>query len=206
MKKTAFLIIIALTAIVIFIQISPFQNTLNNSDSWPDIAAQYSKIFNSGIQKGNNISDFSYFALSDERLKDSIRNLNGDLAKVMKLRGVSYYWKDSTMGTKKQIGHIAQEIEKVYPEFVSTNKEGYKVVNYQQITAVLVEAIKELNHKVYRLEMENNNQRFSSSKSMNLEQRVKDLEFQMRQLKNDINKSQMNIDKRRPPIIEQKKE
>ncbi len=44
----------------------------------------------------------------------------------------------------KQIGLIAQEVEKVFPELVSTDSEGYKSIAYGKLTAVLIEAIKEL--------------------------------------------------------------
>ena len=56
-----------------------------------------------------------------------------------------------------QIGVIAQEIEMVYPELVTTKENGYKAVNYAQMTAVLIEAIKELSAKVESLESENTN-------------------------------------------------
>lgn len=43
---------------------------------------------------------------------------------------------------------IAQEVEKVFPEIVNTNSEGYKSVEYGNLIAPLIEAIKELNTKV----------------------------------------------------------
>ncbi len=57
-----------------------------------------------------------------------------------------------------QIGFIAQEVEKVFPELVVTGKDGYKAVDYSKITPVLLEAIKdqqkqidELNRKLEKL-------------------------------------------------------
>lgn len=47
------------------------------------------------------------------------------------------------MSEGKQIGLVAQEVEKVLPERVSEDKDGYKGVSYSKLTAVLVEAIKE---------------------------------------------------------------
>jgi hypothetical protein len=83
-------------------------------------------------------------ATSDIRLKENIENLNNSLEKVMQLRGVSFTWKTNPeYGTR--IGFIAQEFEKVIPELVFTNEvDGYKGINYAEVTAVLVEAIKEL--------------------------------------------------------------
>lgn len=81
---------------------------------------------------------------SDVRLKENIENLDNSLEKVMQLRGVSFTWKTNPeYGTR--IGFIAQEFEKVIPELVFTNEvDGYKGINYAEVTAVLVEAIKEL--------------------------------------------------------------
>ena len=50
---------------------------------------------------------------------------------------------------------IAQEIEKVLPEVVSTNSEGYKSVDYGKITALLIEAVKELKQQNDTLREEN---------------------------------------------------
>jgi hypothetical protein len=67
---------------------------------------------------------------------------------VLALRGVRYEW--NALGIKHggtagapQVGVLAQEIEKIYPELVSTDKDGYKAVNYAQLTPVLIEALKE---------------------------------------------------------------
>ncbi|RPH31794.1 MAG: hypothetical protein EHM93_12265 [Bacteroidales bacterium] len=83
-------------------------------------------------------------SVSDIRLKENINSLTSSLSKVLQLRGVSFTWKkEPQMGLK--IGFIAQEVEKVFPELVFTNEvDGFKGVNYAEMTAVLVEAIKEL--------------------------------------------------------------
>ena len=49
------------------------------------------------------------------------------------------------------IGVIAQEVEKVFPEIVTTRDNGYKAVKYEKLTAVLIEAIKELSNEVKEL-------------------------------------------------------
>lgn len=94
---------------------------------------------------------------SDIRYKKNITPLNHALANVTKLQGVNYYWKTDEFAEKKftndrQIGFIAQETEKVFPEMVITDKDGFKMVDYARITPVLVEAIKELNEKNTALE------------------------------------------------------
>ena len=92
---------------------------------------------------------------SDVRLKKNIHTLDNALDNALKLRGVSYNWIDPSKGQRKQIGVIAQEVEEIYPEFVHTNEDGMKSVNYSQMVAVLIESIKELNAKITTLETEN---------------------------------------------------
>ncbi len=91
---------------------------------------------------------------SDARLKKNIATLTSGLATITQLRGVSYNWKDDSKPENK-IGFIAQEVEKVLPELVITKEDGFKAVSYAEMTAVLVEAVKELNAKVGKLEAEN---------------------------------------------------
>ncbi|MFK7952197.1 MAG: tail fiber domain-containing protein [Ekhidna sp.] len=100
---------------------------------------------------------------SDRRLKKNIEDLESPLAKTLQMRGVSYTWKDESKSQRNQIGVIAQEVEEIYPEFVRTDEEGMKAVNYAQMSAVLIEAIKELNAKVEKLESENSTLKASLS-------------------------------------------
>ena len=91
----------------------------------------------------------TYYADSDIRLKENILSLENSLQKINQLRGVDFTWKkDET----KQLntGLIAQELEEVFPELVTTNsvenEEGYhqKSVNYVAIVPHLIESIKTL--------------------------------------------------------------
>jgi hypothetical protein len=54
--------------------------------------------------------------------------------------------------TERQIGFSAQEVEKLFPEIVKTDANGYKSVDYARLTPVLVEAIKEQQQKIDKLE------------------------------------------------------
>jgi len=85
---------------------------------------------------------------SDIRYKKNITPITNTLANVMKLKGVNYFFKkeefiDKSFNGKKQIGFIAQDLEKIYPEIVMTDNDGYKSVDYSRLTPILVEAIKE---------------------------------------------------------------
>lgn len=92
---------------------------------------------------------------SDSRLKTNVTTLSNALVNTLEMRGVSYNWIDENKSQNTQIGVIAQEVEEIYPEFVHTNDEGMKSVNYSQMVAVLIEAVKELNNKIEVLEEEN---------------------------------------------------
>ena len=94
---------------------------------------------------------------SDVRFKKNITSLSDALSNVMKLEGVSYNWRqeefpDRNFGNRTEIGVIAQEIEKIYPELVNTDKDGYKSVQYSHIVPVLIEAIKEQQQLIVDLE------------------------------------------------------
>ncbi len=97
---------------------------------------------------------------SDVRLKRNIVTLTGTRPKVRALRGVTFEWRDDVYPAKhfghgKQIGFVAQELEQVYPELVYEDAQGYKMVDYQKMTAVLVEAIKEQQTEIDRVHDEN---------------------------------------------------
>jgi hypothetical protein len=86
---------------------------------------------------------------SDARLKTNVRQLTDVLDKIEKIRGVSFEWNEAAESVgaaagDKYIGVIAQDVEKVFPELVSAPDNNYKSVDYTKLTAVLIEAIKEL--------------------------------------------------------------
>ncbi len=83
---------------------------------------------------------------SDERLKENIRPLENALEKILKLNGMEYDYIDKIkFGDKHQIGIVAQEVEKVFPEVVVTDeKSGLKSVAYDHLVAPLIEAVKSI--------------------------------------------------------------
>lgn len=91
---------------------------------------------------------------SDARLKENIQPQQDALEKVKALRGVTFEWKaDET--NQQHLGFIAQEVEAVYPELVTTKPDGYKAVNYAVLVSALVEAVKALDAKMDVLQDEN---------------------------------------------------
>ena len=105
-------------------------------------------------------NDVVAFSTSDERLKENIKPLDSALDKVLKISGVEFDWKELTEEEKKtihgnkghDIGVIAQEIEEVLPEVVTTRDTGYKAVKYEKIVPLLIEAIKEQQQQINQLE------------------------------------------------------
>jgi hypothetical protein len=81
---------------------------------------------------------------SDRRLKEDITPLENSIEKLFQIRGVKYFWKDRSVSEKRQIGVIAQEVQKVFPELVYENAgTGYLGVNYQGLIGPLIDATKE---------------------------------------------------------------
>ena len=86
---------------------------------------------------------------SDATLKTNVETLTGSLDAVKALRGVSFDWIDSG---NSEVGVIAQEVEAVIPDVVSTNDQGIKSVKYGNLVGVLIEAIKEQQQRIEALE------------------------------------------------------
>ena len=101
-------------------------------------------------------NDIVAFASSDERLKENLELIGNAVEKVEAIGGYTYNWIPMegvhVYGDMKDIGVIAQEVEKVLPELVSDRENGYKAVKYEKLTAVLIEAVKELSARVKVLE------------------------------------------------------
>ena len=81
-------------------------------------------------------------------VKENITPLTSALENVLLVSGVNYDWKtdefpEQAFSENRQIGFIAQEMEKVYPELVTSDSEGYKRLDYSRATPILWEAIKE---------------------------------------------------------------
>ena len=104
-------------------------------------------------------NDITAYYSSDIRLKENIHSLKGTLEKLDSIRAVSYDWKELTEEERKtvhshtgsDIGVIAQEVEEVFPDLVEDRPNGYKAVNYEKLSAVLLSAVKELKQEVEEL-------------------------------------------------------
>lgn len=105
-----------------------------------------------GVIRATN--DVVAFYSSDKRLKENISPLSDSLEKISKIRGVEFDWKKNEEihpNEGHDVGVIAQEIEEVLPEVVTTRDSGYKAVKYEKIVPLLIEAIKELKAEIDEL-------------------------------------------------------
>lgn len=104
------------------------------------------------------VGDINYtgaiFDVSDARAKTDIRPLTDALSRLSALQGVSFRMKDDAR-RRVELGVIAQDVQKVYPELVETQPDGTLVMNYQGMVGPLVEAVKELDAEIDELEAEN---------------------------------------------------
>jgi len=99
-------------------------------------------------------NDVVAFSTSDKRLKDNITPIDSALDKVSKIQGIEFDW-IPTPGVHGNEGHdvgvLAQEVEAVLPEVVTTRDNGYKAVKYEKIVPLLIESIKELKAEIEEL-------------------------------------------------------
>ncbi len=86
----------------------------------------------------------SWFASSDARLKTDIHSLSGSLEKLLQLRSVTFRFKDPARGAGVRTGFIAQEVEKIIPEWVTEDDKGIKAVGYTGFESMAVQALREL--------------------------------------------------------------
>ncbi len=155
------------------------------SAGYSNTAGEYNSFFGYGAGQDNTTgSDNAFFGMNAGRgnitgVNNSFFGRDAGFNNTGSYKqGVSYEWKTDeypdiglTKGT--HIGLVAQDVEKELPGLVSEDKDGYKAVSYSKLTAVLVEAIKELKARNERqgLEMERQKSQIEELRSM-----IKELE------------------------------
>ena len=116
-------------------------NSQNRSDA-------FKVMFNGDATVSNDLTVSGDVVISsDARLKSNIESLGSTLSKLLQIDGKSYEMKG-----KQKIGVLAQEIQEVFPELVSEDDNEMLAVNYQGLVPILINALKEQNEKINRLE------------------------------------------------------
>ncbi len=136
-------------------------DTLNNLNLNSNLIVNgsYNQTGNMSVT-GNIWASGTVTGASDMRLKQNIVSLPDTLSKINQLHGVSFEWNQLSrnIGLKpgqKSIGLLAQELQKVYPELVASNKingQEYLGIDYGKFSAVLLQSIKELKAQVNGLQ------------------------------------------------------
>lgn len=97
----------------------------------------------------SSVSANAFYASSDIRLKNILDDINIDFDKLKLIPKKYYTWKGSDI---LQLGTIAQDIQKIYPEVVSKNENGYLSVDYSKLSIIALAAIDKLNERIKELE------------------------------------------------------
>jgi len=92
---------------------------------------------------------------SDARLKQNIRPLSSVLSKIEQMNGYTYNWINDQRDNEEQVGLLAQEVQKNYPQLVNQNDKGELSVNYSGLVPVLLEGIKEQQQQIEILRQQN---------------------------------------------------
>ncbi|WP_299464169.1 tail fiber domain-containing protein [uncultured Microscilla sp.] len=138
-----------------------------------------------GYVQANNVN-----VPSDIRYKKNIQTLSADMvAKLSQVRGTSYglrteEFKEKRFLKTKQVGIIAQELLKVYPELVVKGADGYYSVNYMGLIPILVEAVKDLRKNNDGL---NEYAQKLKDKNKKIKETLTDLKSQHKTLKTELN-------------------
>lgn len=99
------------------------------------------------LKVNGTVSCNSLFESSDRLLKTDVSKVIGSLAKIKLLTGYNYKWKAQKDKKSFETGLIAQEVEKHFPELVTTKEDGFKAVRYTGLIPHLIEAVKELDKR-----------------------------------------------------------
>ena len=99
--------------------------------------------------QGAVVGSGPYIDSSDKRFKKNVQPLESALEKVERLEGVTYHLKveeypERNFDNSRQVGWIADELEKVVPELVTVDQQGYRSVAYSRSAPLIAQAVREL--------------------------------------------------------------
>lgn len=111
------------------------------------------------LDVNGSVRGVSFISFSDERFKTNIRKFENPLDKLIQIQGVRYNFNkqkfaDRAFPEGERDGLIAQQVQKVFPELVTADGDGYLAVDYVSLIPILIESIKELKTKVDLLKAE----------------------------------------------------
>jgi len=119
-----------------------FDSIYQNTNVYSDKTAYFNKVVSQNIECNN------FTGVSDKRLKKNIVDLKNVGVDLHKLSPVGFDWKSNN---EADIGFIAQDVEKIFPSLVKTNKDGFKSVKYVNFIPILVQGYKEQESEIKKL-------------------------------------------------------
>ncbi len=122
------------------------------NDDWLRLYTPANTAYSGGFAAGKMWTNQGQYNQSDLRSKRDVHTLVSAADHIARLRGVRYHWRDEVAGAGASIGLIAQEVEAVFPEAVSTGPDGLKGVNYSVLIAPLIEAFKQQQAQIAALQ------------------------------------------------------
>jgi len=132
--------------------------TAGNSYRWDmgiDNTLDFNFSFNGVPKLFFEETDGEITIVSDIRAKKDIQSIKAALPSIMKLQAKSYHYKDNAPGSRLSYGFIAQDVEKIFPDFVTTKGEGQlKAVGYQKLNVMAIKAIQEQQVMIELLEQQ----------------------------------------------------
>jgi len=108
--------------------------------------ASYDALKVGSLEAVGDITSPNFYSVSDERLKDNIVDSPYGLTEVMQLRSVAY-----DMDGRHEVGLLAQNVEQHMPEFVSTDADGTKKLDYAKMVSVLVKTVQQQQEQIEEL-------------------------------------------------------
>jgi hypothetical protein len=138
-----------------YLQVDNYINGINYADSNVTHYWQFDWTGSKFIVNINNVggvlstSWFTLLDISDIRIKDNIQNINFTWTSLDNIHGIHFNYNNSA---KREIGLIAQDVLKEYPEVIFETPEGYYGIYYEKLVPVLLEAVKNLNTRLKTIE------------------------------------------------------
>jgi trimeric autotransporter adhesin len=119
----------------------------SNTDAWnifTDLGSDLDFSYNGAVKAYINDATGAYTVVSDMRNKKDIKSISNVLPLLIQLQPKTYYYNDNKFDAPLSYGFIAQEVEKLFPAFVTTKgTNNMKAIAYQNFNVIAIQAIKE---------------------------------------------------------------
>ncbi|MFH0867468.1 MAG: tail fiber domain-containing protein [Bacteroidota bacterium] len=146
---------ITIGAHTIYLSFGTDGSTNSNGSKWciDDFSANITSTGYAAYFAGNGCYTGTWGVCSDIRYKKDLTDFDSPLKNLLNLKGTYFYWDrdaypDLNFAEGRQIGLIAQNVEKYFPEVVNSDENGYKNVDYSKLSPVIIEAMREQQNEI----------------------------------------------------------